>query len=704
MGTTAEKINYAINATNDIAVGINNIGGNITQNTELADFKDELDILYRQMPKVSLDGTSVSLAGTRRGKLEITPKGNTSQENYEGKNLCPTNLLPITANGLTISKDANGNIIINGTPNYSSGYKSFTIGESVSVPANKYSVSLDTKVQGIGFKSGIPYGDMSMADTNNTTTTTLSVDGIIAPVINIRYDVGTLENYILNPQIEIGTPTDYEPYTGGQPSPNPDYPQDIKIVTGENTVKISGFNLVNENNLTSIANIDNITNKIVTSNSLTNTGSAGCNVGFPELNIETGDYYISADIRLKSGTVNSLSSIQMWTRSSWTVSASWVNNPSLSNEFQRYVRKYTVNNIGDISNTIYSFYTQLSNPNNAVLEIKNIQISRTNVNYEPYIEPMEKELNLTSKNLFDGIWESGSISDANGTNEVNNRVIRSKNYISVKPNTEYTVSAENNVSIFIYYYDENKTYISVNNTQVTPKTFTTPINAYYVRIRTRQSEDVTDTSLKCQLEKGLTATSYEIYYNYELVKNGNNSDLIFKNEKSNQYYNNTLVENAWYKLEKIKKRFLLGTGNWGTSNNVFYTSDISDYSRENNVPYCNFFAGESNKSSTGDVFGDNVCAFNNSYDYNRFYIKSSKITSISSFLQENKPVLYYLKDTANISYEQITETTLINQLEEINSIIGTGGTIVIETESDEENAQLIVNASALKNWEEEVNE
>ena len=35
---------------------------------------------------------------------------------------------------------------------------------------------------------------------------------------------------------------DYEPYVGGQPSPNPEYPQQIQTVTGEQTVSINGTN------------------------------------------------------------------------------------------------------------------------------------------------------------------------------------------------------------------------------------------------------------------------------------------------------------------------------------------------------------------------------------------------------------------------------------------------------------------------------
>ncbi len=37
----------------------------------------------------------------------------------------------------------------------------------------------------------------------------------------------------------------YQPFVGSSPSPNPDYPQDIQVVTGDSTVKITGKNLFN---------------------------------------------------------------------------------------------------------------------------------------------------------------------------------------------------------------------------------------------------------------------------------------------------------------------------------------------------------------------------------------------------------------------------------------------------------------------------
>lgn len=45
---------------------------------------------------------------------------------------------------------------------------------------------------------------------------------------------------------------DYEPYVGGQPSPNPDYPQQIQTVTGEQTVVVTGKNLFNPSSYTTV--------------------------------------------------------------------------------------------------------------------------------------------------------------------------------------------------------------------------------------------------------------------------------------------------------------------------------------------------------------------------------------------------------------------------------------------------------------------
>ena len=89
MGTIAEKFNYSINATNDIAERINYLGGNITSDTELADFKDELDSVYNKLPKVSNSTASdnVILYPTLKGRIDSTLNGQTEQDTTEGYQL-----------------------------------------------------------------------------------------------------------------------------------------------------------------------------------------------------------------------------------------------------------------------------------------------------------------------------------------------------------------------------------------------------------------------------------------------------------------------------------------------------------------------------------------------------------------------------------------------------------------------------------------
>ena len=71
----------------------------------------------------------------------------------------------------------------------------------------------------IGFVYGLAAGS----------TYTLSMDVI-------GYDAGTVGGLVLeNIQVELGsTATAYEPYTGGSPSPSPDYPQEIRVCSGRN--------------------------------------------------------------------------------------------------------------------------------------------------------------------------------------------------------------------------------------------------------------------------------------------------------------------------------------------------------------------------------------------------------------------------------------------------------------------------------------
>ena len=115
--------------------------------------------------------------------------------------------------------------------------------------ANKqYTISFDAR-----FSDGNSH-DMRCVDTDK-----ICVNGKNSILIKIHEKNSTVSFYtrgniteglsvtISNIMLEEGsTAHDFEPYTGGIPSPNPDYPQEIKSVVNP-TVKVRGKNLLNYN-------------------------------------------------------------------------------------------------------------------------------------------------------------------------------------------------------------------------------------------------------------------------------------------------------------------------------------------------------------------------------------------------------------------------------------------------------------------------
>lgn len=117
---------------------------------------------------------------------------------------------------------------------------------------------------------------------------------------------------------------------------------------------------------------------------------------------------------------------------------------------------------------------------------------------------------VESKNLFDGMLEEGGINSTNGLNYTSTSK-RTVNYIPIKPNTTYTISRENTTgNIRTRFYDKDKNYIEYGfSAKVSPMTFTTKDNYYYLRLDL--IGDVTNLTEKIQVELGSVATPYEPY-------------------------------------------------------------------------------------------------------------------------------------------------------------------------------------------------
>lgn len=201
---------------------------------------------------VSGEGNDFVLENTSEAPFtQFDLKGDTDQQTYSGKNLFntqnrttlwKTEIVSKTDNELTIKPTAQGG-----------GYVDFNIPAAANT---QYTLSLQFSVTGA---SGSYEGVVYIYAYNGSSETYLDSAGPNYPtkIITTRSDTTTLrfrfyslqgndntwENIRVtfsNIQVELGsTATSYEPYVGGIPAPNPDYPQDVQVVTGEQTITIT---------------------------------------------------------------------------------------------------------------------------------------------------------------------------------------------------------------------------------------------------------------------------------------------------------------------------------------------------------------------------------------------------------------------------------------------------------------------------------
>ena len=186
------------------------------------------------------------------GRLAYDTKytGDTFQQTYTGKNLLNMPNGSYTSDPGVVWIITNGmHVKGTGTASSNAGAYLFSARSESTFPKGEnctFSISKTLpnnlilrfyELSGGGPTSGI--GQMTITTGNTSVTGTIPSNAnyyrvLLAPTPNTTYDLE------FDLQVETGTtPTAIEPYVGGTASPNPDYPQDIDVVTGNQTVQIT---------------------------------------------------------------------------------------------------------------------------------------------------------------------------------------------------------------------------------------------------------------------------------------------------------------------------------------------------------------------------------------------------------------------------------------------------------------------------------
>ena len=175
-------------------------------------------------------------------------EGNSYQLNTSGKNLLLIYKQTQAVNGITLTYDNDNKVVIaNGTAtswtNIALGVFDFKKGITYKFVGCPKGGSVDTLYH-IEPNGGLFF------DIGNGATYTPSEDKLNTLIYFVVTKGVVLNNLVIKPMITTDlnvTYDDYEPYTGGQPSPSPEYPQEVKgvnelsgVMSGKNLLKPYG--------------------------------------------------------------------------------------------------------------------------------------------------------------------------------------------------------------------------------------------------------------------------------------------------------------------------------------------------------------------------------------------------------------------------------------------------------------------------------
>lgn len=180
---------------------------------------------YNNLTTVSGDTFSITITDDGGRFKSLNVNGVLEQPTYTGKNL--------------FNKDEAGEYqYLNGSGGWSNSSALF-INQEYNIGGNEViSVSFSSKVGNpnvrVGEYNGNTFIKRTLINTNSGSVTTDASTNKVIFSVDVNYDA-----YFNDLQIEVGSPSAYEPYTGGQPSPSVSYPQPITIMGGESTVTVN---------------------------------------------------------------------------------------------------------------------------------------------------------------------------------------------------------------------------------------------------------------------------------------------------------------------------------------------------------------------------------------------------------------------------------------------------------------------------------
>ena len=611
--------------------------------------------------------------------IDFSLYGETYQEQTtQGKNLLPNNAYTQTIKGVTFTKNNDKSISIKGTATGDADLYLFGSWSSttsvVSLASGNYTLSLSASSTLVNKGTlYIGYSGSIYKNTNSTNTFTVSGSQEISFAF-IRIFTNQTVDLTLYPMLESGSSaSEYEPYTNGA-SPNPNYPQDIHVVSGDNTIEIKNKNIWIPTLTNNGSNISCTNCSATLSNDEYSITATGSDMQFGQISPANNNYSNSLGTlyEVKNATsIGILLTNNLFVRNYIT----FYNSSKVSLGYTRIDSNSGSVNVP--SGAVYfSWRVGILNSTSGTTYKTKIMVSY-NETPTSYIEHQEQSqlISLGVENLLpnnnttqtiNGITftknDNGSITLSGTSNAVADYYLvgSASEYVNLGLSTgTYNLNGVINGSLSTYMLyavvNRNGTlsyYQSINNTGLNISVQSGDTFRIFIRVLNSQTPN---TTIYPQLEKGSKANSYSEYGKEPiwLGEIGDYQDYIYPSN------------DRWFLHKEIGKVVLDGSeSGLSYSNNVlFFVTDNYLKNSEGGICYTSHFKGTAN--------GGGVNTNLNAWCGNASTIAMMDTTKTSlaiwkTWLESNNVVgLYILKTPTDT---EITDTTLLEQLNNLMTL------------------------------------
>lgn len=230
----------------------------VTASTICLDENDKVEIRYINdlTDLYTVNGKEVTFESNIEYPMSFQVNGNTEQTTYSGKNKFNYITTLVSSNyGLTNKINADGSITTTGKPtrDYASVVSGYAITDALedgetytlsqAIASNKVYAQINARKKSDNTYTYIPLNNNTIKSrsfkVDKTTYASYTIDVQTSTMAVWGDESLTINNKYMLCKGTDTADTSFEPYVGGQPSPNPDYPQEIENVRGvENLLNI----------------------------------------------------------------------------------------------------------------------------------------------------------------------------------------------------------------------------------------------------------------------------------------------------------------------------------------------------------------------------------------------------------------------------------------------------------------------------------